>query len=71
MFRRFIMIAALVILSFTTGCATVQPWQRSYLADPIMAFDDSRSQAFVREIVEIREASALGKSGKGGGCGCN
>lgn len=67
-FRHLIVI---VILLLMTGCVAVQPWEREHLADPIMEFDDEPDQRFQREVTEIREASALGEEGSGGGCGCN
>lgn len=66
----------LFLLLFLSGvifssCVTVQPWEREYLADPIMGFEGDEADAFAEEVTEIREASALGKGGDGGGCGCN
>jgi len=66
-----LLLVLLVVLVCGSGCITVQPWEKEYLADPIMGFDDWPDQAFQQEISEIREASALGKEGSGGGCGCN
>ena len=64
-------LVLLLLLIMGSGCVTVQPWERAYLADPIMTFDEDTSAKFYDEIEEIREASALGKGGSGGGCGCN
>ncbi|MFC1852808.1 DUF4266 domain-containing protein [candidate division CSSED10-310 bacterium] len=61
----------LLCMLLIAGCATVQPWEREYLADPIMSMEDDGTTGFHQEIEEIREASALGKEGDGGGCGCN
>ena len=61
-------IAAMLL----SGCATVKPWQREYLADPVMLLDDDLAGSFYREITSLREAAEGGtSSGSGGGCGCN
>lgn len=60
-----------IVMALSSGCARVEPWERGYLADDIMSLDEPASDGFHREIVQIREASALGDAGTGGGCGCN
>ena len=55
----------------TTGCATVEPWQRGRLADPCMIFDaDPSAAAYRAHWQESREASMGGSGVQGGGCGC-
>jgi len=54
-----------------TGCATVQPWQRSQLAKPCMQFSpDPALTAFAGHWQESREGAAGGLGLQGGGCGC-
>lgn len=55
-----------------TGCARVKPWEREYLADPIMQFDSNKEEKAVREhFLGTREGSAGSFGVSGGGCGCN
>lgn len=69
--------ALLVILAISlavaaSGCAQVQPWEKEYLADPIMRFDSDKEEKAVREhFLSTREGSVGGFGVSGGGCGCN
>lgn len=55
------------------GCAVVDPFQREYLADRIMQFDDGDSIEMMEEqhILSAREGSVGGYGIAAGGCGCN
>lgn len=69
-------LAALLALSVlggaASGCATVKPWQKERLADPIMSFQaDSREAARELHWMEAREGSTGGTGAAGGGCACN
>jgi hypothetical protein len=67
-------VRAALILSplLVMGCATVKPWQRELLADPIMQSDRNPLQsAQLDHIYFSREAASGGRSVGGGGCGCN
>lgn len=70
-----LLILLLPLLVFVSGCATeawVMPYEREYLADPVMLFSrDPFSDAYVVHIYETREGAAGGHLGGGGGCGCN
>ncbi len=73
-FRKYIlwMFAIGIGIYFQTGCATVRPYQREYLASRIMDFDKEASeQALDRHWLETREGSSGGIGGSGGGCACN
>lgn len=53
------------------GCATVEPWQRSRLANPCMVFDANGAQlTFDTHWQTAREGAAGGFGIQGGGCGC-
>jgi len=55
-----------------SGCATVQPWERGYLADYTMRDDRDELEINMSEHMYFsREASAGGRGVGGGGCGCN
>lgn len=54
-----------------SGCATVKPYEKEHLADPIMAAAEDGS-IDMRELkwLEAREGSTGGAGGAGGGCAC-
>ena len=66
-------VAALVLfLLVSGGCATVRPWQRETLADPIMQPGRNPiSAAQLDHVYFSREAASGGTTVGGGGCGCN
>jgi hypothetical protein len=67
-----LLIVTLVALNFTTGCATVAPWERDVLALPAMELDDSPCIRFERNAEVYREGAVGANGGKsGGGCGCS
>lgn len=59
------------------GCTAPEPWvkpyERGYLADPIMQYPATTLGGRYREHVnEVREGSrGASSAGAGGGCGCN
>lgn len=57
------------------GCSVspwVQPYERQYLADPIMSFErDPVAAGYMNHVYEAREAARGAEGGSGGGCGCN
>lgn len=64
--------AVLSLFSFLSGCAVVKPWEREYLADPIMQFDYCKEEKAVKEhFLGTREGSTGSFGASGGGCGCN
>jgi hypothetical protein len=66
------LVAVIAFLTLSAGCATVKPWQRGTLADPIMQPDrDPIGQGLIDHIYFSREAASGGRSVGGGGCGCN
>lgn len=67
----------LILLSLILGtialssCATVRPWERGDLADPIMIFDENPIDVGIREhYLDYREGSVGGTGAQSGGCGC-
>jgi hypothetical protein len=66
-------LAALaLVLPLAGGCATVKPWQREILADPIM--QPGRNPVATAQLEHVyfsREAASGGAIVGGGGCGCN
>lgn len=50
----------------------LRPWERGYLADPIMNLDGDRLTRAMREHIHASKEAASGDGGlAGGGCGCN
>lgn len=71
---KLILLALALCLGAMTisGCAAVKPWEREYLADPIMRFDSNKEEKAVREhFLATREGSVGSFGVSGGGCGCN
>jgi hypothetical protein len=55
-----------------SGCATVKPYQREFLADRIMDPRSTlREEAADRKWLSTREGALGGSLGAGGGCACN
>ena len=68
------LILSAVVL--TVGCSTtpwVKPYERGYLADPIMSFKpDAVSSNYMHHVYQAREGARGAEGGAGGGgCGCN
>jgi hypothetical protein len=74
--KRLIRASALAAMALSLllagGCATVKPWQRETLADPIM--QPGRNPLAAAQLDHVyfsREAASGGTTVGGGGCGCN
>ena len=66
-----VVVSTLAVL-FASGCAGVKPWERDLLARPDMQAEDDPHLAALRSHTWFsKEASLVGGSGAGGGCGCN
>ena len=62
----------LVAMLLSTGCSSVKPWEKGYLADYTMKTDrDVLEVVFTEHMWFSREAASGGASIGGGGCGCN
>lgn len=65
------LVAASLLAMDLTGCATVQPWERATLSDPMMVFDENPIQKGILEHhLDYREGSVGATGAQGGGCGC-
>jgi hypothetical protein len=69
---RYVLAVFLLSLAVvSTGCVTVQPWQRGRLSRTCMQFSpDPALTAFAGHWQESREGAAGGLGLQGGGCGC-
>ena len=69
---RTLCLASSLCLLFTSGCASVKPWEREVLAREDMAWDPDPLEAARRSHIHYsKEASLPGGGVGGGGCGCN
>jgi hypothetical protein len=67
-----LLVALLLALWLASGCAGVKPWERDILARRDMQAEDDAQLAALRSHTAFsKEASLVGGSGSGGGCGCN
>ncbi len=63
---------AIAVALAASGCATVRPYEREHLLDPIMSLEnDSQEARDNLHWIEAREGSTGGAGGAGGGCACN
>ncbi len=66
--RILILLAASLLLY---GCATVKPWEKESLSDPIMIIDENPINAGIREhFLDYREGVEGATGAESGGCGC-
>lgn len=71
MFRRALPATLLLLLAMS-GCATVMPYEREYLASPAMAVEGEEGEGeFQAHVFDSREGATGGHGSTGGGCGCN
>ena len=65
-------IAALFATTVASGCVTVRPEDKEFLADPSMIFgSEGMRQAHDEHVFSNREGSFGAGGVSGGGCGCN
>ncbi len=69
---RGMMMLALVTVGLvtSTGCATVQPYERAKLAHPTMSAADLAGPG-EEHLRAVQEGAIGGSTGAGSGCGCN
>ena len=69
------LISILLITAALSSCAKeplVKPYEREFLADPIMTFSRDPIADWQRaHVYETREAARGAGVSQGGGCGCN
>ncbi len=67
-FTVFLAIVGLFVVIM--GCANVQPYEREYLADPIMGEDDLSETAYEQHLHRALMQGLAGQPVSGAGCGC-
>jgi len=66
------LLGAIIAGALASGCVTVRPEQREYLADPAMTFgSEGTAGALEEHVLGNREGSYGAGAVTGGGCGCN
>jgi len=70
--KPFLLLCLLSLYALlASGCASVKPWQKANMADPIMIFDENPIDAGIKEhYLDYREGSVGGTGAQSGGCGC-
>jgi regulatory protein YycI of two-component signal transduction system YycFG len=67
----FSFILIIIVLVLLNGCATVQPWEKEPLADPIMIINNNPIESGLKEHhIDYREGSSGATGAQSGGCGC-
>ena len=62
----------LFLCGLISACANVQPYEREYLADPIMAtVDDPDEEAYNQHMHRALSQGLVGQPVGGSGCGCD
>jgi len=66
------MLLLLVVASLLLyGYATVKPWEKESLSDPIMIIDENPINAGIKEhFIDYREGVEGATGAESGGCGC-
>lgn len=66
---RILLIIAASLLLY--GCATVKPWQKEGLSDPIMIINENPINQGIKEhFLDYREGVEGATGAESGGCGC-
>jgi hypothetical protein len=68
--RALAAIAILGLITLSSACASLKPYERGKLAHPTMLLGDM-SRAGPAHVYAIHEGAVGGDSGAKGGCGCN
>lgn len=67
-YRMLLGFSTLLLLS---GCATVKPWEKESLSDPIMMMDQDPTATGIKEHhIDYREGTKGATGAQSGGCGC-
>jgi hypothetical protein len=68
---RALFVLYIFLLLLISSCASVKPWEREGLADPIMIIDENPIDAGIKEhFLDYREGSEGATGAQSGGCGC-
>jgi len=71
MLKKLILMGFIFLWVWLSGCATVRPWERESLSDPIMIMDENPIDSGVKQhYLDYREGSVGATGEQSGGCGC-
>jgi len=59
-----------IMVLFLISCANVTPYDRGYLADPIMDINNSEEATYDQHMHKALTQGSIGIPISGGGCGC-
>ena len=66
------LVIGATLMTFLSGCGTVQPWERGALSEYSMRPDrDPSADSLHEHVYFTRECASGGRGVGGGGCGCN
>ena len=70
--RALLAVVAAACLAGCTVTPWVQPYERGWLADPLMSVSrDPLSEKYLQHVHDVREGARGATVAEGGGCGCN
>ena len=68
---RALFVLYIFLLLLISSCASVKPWEREGLADPIMIINENPIDTGIKEhFIDYREGSEGATGAQSGGCGC-
>lgn len=71
MIKRLLLFIIVIMAFILGGCATVQPWEKGLLGDPMMLIDSNPlEKGLIEHHIDYREGSVGGTGAQSGGCGC-
>ena len=71
MVKKLMLFGFIFILLWLSGCATVRPWERESLSDPIMIMEENPIDSGIKQhYLDYREGSVGATGEQSGGCGC-
>lgn len=69
---KWLFLSLAFVISASSSCTPVQPWEKGNLAKKSMSFEPDALEARERQHIYFsKEASSGGYGIGGGGCGCN
>ena len=68
---KILILLAFAASLFIFGCATVKPWEKESLSDPIMIINENPINQGIKEhFLDYREGVEGATGAESGGCGC-
>lgn len=64
-------VCFIILTLLMVGCATVKPYEREYLADPLMNYESAnKNDAYEQHMHRALAQGLHNARAEGGGCGC-